>query len=66
MKTNGEMHSLWRAVDHEGEVLESFACMTRDKPAALKFMTSLGNTETQEVGRWGDNRAEKSHLPFRR
>ena len=24
VKINGEMHYLWRAVDHEGEVLESF------------------------------------------
>jgi putative transposase len=40
VKINGEMH-LWRAVDHEGEVLESFASKTRDKPAALKFMKKL-------------------------
>src|SRR3546814_7283788 len=32
------MHYLWRAVDHEGEVLESFVTKTRDKAAALKFM----------------------------
>ena len=24
VKINGEMHYLWRAVDHEGEVIESF------------------------------------------
>lgn len=30
------MHYLWRAVDHEGEVLESYASKTRDKPAALR------------------------------
>ena len=24
VKLNGEMHYLWRAVDHEGEVLESY------------------------------------------
>ena len=41
VKINGEMHYLWRAVDHEGEVLESFASKTRDKPAALKFMKKL-------------------------
>ena len=35
------MHCLWRAVDHEGEVLGSFASKTRDKPAALKFMKKL-------------------------
>jgi putative transposase len=40
VKINGEMHYLWRAVDHEGEVLESFASKTRDKAAALKFIKS--------------------------
>jgi putative transposase len=29
---------LWRAVDHEGEVLESYVTKTRDKAAALSFM----------------------------
>ena len=38
VKINGEMHDLWRAVDHEGEVLESFASKVRDKAAALKFV----------------------------
>jgi putative transposase len=33
----GESHCLWRAVDHEGEVLESYATKKRDKAAALKF-----------------------------
>ena len=41
VKINGEMHYLWRAVDHEGEVLESFATKDRDKAAALKFMRKL-------------------------
>lgn len=38
MKINGEMHYLWRAVDHEGEVLEALATKERDKAAAVKFM----------------------------
>jgi putative transposase len=38
VKINGEMHYLWRAVDHEGEVLESFVTKARDKKAALKFI----------------------------
>jgi putative transposase len=38
VKINGEMHYLWRAVDHEGEVLESYASKTRDKAAALTFI----------------------------
>jgi putative transposase len=29
-------------------------------------MKELGNAESQEVGRWANNRAENSHLPFRR
>ena len=41
VKINGQMHYLWRAVDHEGEVLESFATKERDKKAALKFMKKL-------------------------
>jgi len=91
VKINGERHYLWRAIDHEGEILESFVTKTRDKAAALAFMkTALkrhGRTETvvtdglrsykaamdqlgcahkQEIGRWANNRAENSHLPFRR
>lgn len=38
VKVNGEMVYLWRAVDHEGEVLESYITKTRDKAAALRFM----------------------------
>ena len=91
VKINGEMHYLWRAVDHEGEVLESFVTKTRDKAAALKFikkamkrhgrpqtivtdglrsygaaMKEIGSIDRQETGRWLNNRAENSHLPFRR
>ncbi|MEP0139182.1 MAG: DDE-type integrase/transposase/recombinase, partial [Tateyamaria sp.] len=84
-------HYLWRAVDHEGEVLESFVTKTRDKRAALKFLKKamkrhgrphvfvtdklrsygaalkeIGAADRQETGRWLNNRAENSHLPFRR
>ena len=38
VKINGETHYLWRAVDHEGEILESYVTRTRDKAAALAFM----------------------------
>lgn len=31
------MHYLWRAVDHEGEILESYVTKKRDKSAALQF-----------------------------
>lgn len=90
MKINGETHYLWRAVDHEGEVLESYVTKKRDKSAALRFfektlkrhgqveaivtdgllypaaMRELGNLERREMGQWLNNRAENSHLPFRR
>ncbi len=38
MKINGETHYLWRAVDHEGEVLEAYVTKRRDRHAALKFL----------------------------
>ena len=91
VKINGEMRYLWRAVDHEGEVLESYVTKTRDRAAALSFikramkrhgqpqavvtdglrsygaaMKEIGNVDRQETGRWLNNRAENSHLPFRR
>ena len=91
VKINGERHYLWRAVDHEGEVLESVVTKRRNKHAALKFLRKLmkrhghaeeivtdrfpsykaalrelGATDKQQTGRWLNNRAENSHLPFRR
>jgi putative transposase len=41
VRINGIQHYLWRAVDHEGEVLEAFVSKTRDKAAALKFLRKL-------------------------
>ncbi|WP_288903026.1 IS6 family transposase [uncultured Sneathiella sp.] len=38
VRINGEVHYLWRAVDHEGEVLEAFVTKRRDRKAALKFL----------------------------
>jgi putative transposase len=38
VRINGETHYLWRAVDHEGEVLESFVIKKRDRKAALRFL----------------------------
>ena len=37
MRVNGKSCYLWRAVDHEGEVLEVLATKRRDRRAALKF-----------------------------
>jgi putative transposase len=91
VKINAETHYLWRAVDHEGELLESDVTRIRDKAAALAFlkkalkrhsraetivtdgmrsdpaaMRELGNLDRREMGRWLNNRAGNSHLPFRR
>src|SRR3546814_2340814 len=38
VKINGERHYLWRAVNHEGEILESYVTRKRDKSAALTFL----------------------------
>ncbi|WP_412176246.1 IS6 family transposase [Lentibacter sp. XHP0401] len=90
VKINGEAHYLCRAVDHVGEVLESYVTKRRSRKAALKFlrkamkrhghphilvtdklrsygaaMKEIGNEQRQETGRWLNNRAENSHLPFR-
>ena len=91
VKINGVTHYLWRAVDHEGEVMESYVTKRRDRKAALKFLSKtmkrygqpeiivtdilrsygaamkvIANVSKQETGRWNDNRAENSHLSFRR
>ena len=41
VKINGELHYLWRAVDHEGEVLEAFVSKRRDRKAALTFLKKI-------------------------
>ena len=49
VKINGERYYLWRAVDHEGEVLESYVTKTRDKKAALKFLKKAMRKHGQPV-----------------
>ena len=39
MKFNGVTHYLWRAVDHDGEVLEALVTKRRDCKAALIFLS---------------------------
>ena len=41
VKINGECCYLWRAVDHEGEVLEAVVTKRRNKSAALKLLSKL-------------------------
>ena len=38
VKINGELHYLWRAVDNEGEVLESYVTKSRNRKATLDFL----------------------------
>lgn len=38
VRINGEMHYLWRAVDHEGEVLEVYVSKRRNRKVALAFL----------------------------
>jgi putative transposase len=91
VKLGGEFRYMWRAVDHEGEVLDAIITKKRDKKAALKVLKKLmkryGRPKVivtdrlksysaalkdlncnvdHEVGRWMNNRAENSHLVFRR
>ena len=44
MKINGKLRYLWRAVDHEGEVLEAVVTAKRDKAAALKLLKRIMKT----------------------
>jgi len=41
VKVNGETLYLWRAVDHEGEVLDAVVTKTRARKAALKLLRKL-------------------------
>ncbi len=41
VKVNCKRLYLWRAVDHEGEVLEAVVTKRRNKAAALKFLKKL-------------------------
>jgi len=63
LRINGETHYLWRAVDHEGEVLEVFVTKRRDRKAALKFpkkkMKRYGRPEIVVTGLWGIGRARR-------
>jgi putative transposase len=41
VKINGKTYYLWRAVDHEGTILESYVSKRRDKKAARKVLIKL-------------------------
>jgi putative transposase len=66
VKLNGEMVYLWRAVDQEGELLESYITKTRDEGAALRFMKKAlkrhGSPETITTDGLRSYRAAMSEL----
>src|SRR3984957_19489441 len=41
VKIHGKLRYLWRAVDHEGEVLEAVVTSKRNKAAALKLLKRI-------------------------
>jgi len=41
VKINGELHYLWRAVNQEGEVLETYVTKRRNRQAAMKFLRKI-------------------------
>jgi putative transposase len=41
VKINGKLRYLWRAVDHEGEVLDAVVTSKRDKASALKLLKRI-------------------------
>src|ERR1700733_1125695 len=41
VKVSGKLRYLWRAVDHEGEVLEAVVTTRRNKAAALKLLKRI-------------------------
>jgi hypothetical protein len=56
VRNNGEMHSLWGAVDHEGEVLELFASEARGQ--GHECTPAVPTTRTGH----GDVRADKDAI----
>ncbi len=66
VKVNGKRHYLWRAVDHEGEVLEAIVTKRRNKQAALKFLRKLmkrhGKAENVVTDRFASYRAALREL----
>ncbi len=49
VRINGATYYLWRAVDHEGEVLEAFVTSTRDRKAALGLGRAGPESQTQQA-----------------
>jgi putative transposase len=61
VRINGKIHYLWRAVDREGEVLETYVTKRRNRKAALRFlrkaMKRYGRPKTIVTDKLGSYRA---------
>ncbi len=66
VKVNGKRHYLWRAVDHEGKVLEAVVTKRRNKQATLKFLKKLmkrhGRADNVVADRFASYRAALTEL----
>ena len=60
---NAALKFLTKAIRRHGRPEVLVTDKLRAYGAAMKV---IGNTDRQETGRWLNNRAENSHLPFRR
>ena len=65
VRINGQQKYLWRAVDHEGEILESYVTDSRDKAAALGSVSPNVPTRRRAVLAGAMARKNKPHDPFR-
>ena len=70
VRINGRVRYLWRAVDHEGEVLEAYVTKTRNRKAALRFLRKAmkrhGRPETIVTDRLRSYRAALKALGMER
>ena len=66
VRINGENYYLWRAVDHEEEVLEALVTKKRDRKAALRFlrraMKQYGRPEASVTDRLRSYRAAMKEI----
>jgi DDE domain len=60
VKVNGRLCYLWRAVDHEGEILEAVITARRDEAAALKHL----KPDHEEVRPAAEDRHRRALLLF--
>ena len=65
VRINGETHYVWRAVDHEGEVLDFLVQSKRNAKAALKLMRKLLKKHGWAPTRITTDKLKSYHVAFR-